>query len=141
MSKLLADVEGVTVEITAADAMTRTAWVEYPNGTERHVNISDIHNVRTDHGDFIEWHGEPKLEKHVPNIIEGLTAPIAGYIQDNRVHFTTEEPPTYTAKWTDEPGITRFVKKENAAKASSNDGGSAGSDEKTRSNQIDYTTH
>lgn len=45
-----------------------------------------------------------------PTLLDGVTASVIGYVQENRVRWTGEEPPTYRAVWTDEPGITRFEK-------------------------------
>lgn len=45
-----------------------------------------------------------------PSLLDGMLAPAVGYIQDNRVHWTTEEPPTYRAVWNDSPDSVTFEK-------------------------------
>lgn len=45
-----------------------------------------------------------------PTILDGVTAPVLGYTQDNRVTWTGEEPPTYRAVWSDDPDKVVFEK-------------------------------
>lgn len=82
------------------------------------------------HGDlFIDWYDSPAVPDHgyareriklirewekqqqAPTFLDGVLAPAVGYIQENRVHWTTEEPPTYRAVWNDDsPDSVTFEK-------------------------------
>lgn len=76
-----------------------TDWYDSPAVPERGCAQDRITLIR-------EWEAQQKS----PTLLEGLTAPVVGYVQDNKVHWTTETTPTYRAVWDESPDSVTFVK-------------------------------
>ena len=83
----------VLVEITDADKETGKAWVTTPGGLEVYVNFQDLTCVEgTDAEGKLTFYGDPKIDEPTePTLLDALTAPVVGYIQDNTIYWNTDE--------------------------------------------------
>jgi len=104
----------VLVEITDTDKETGKAWVTTLGGLEVYVNFQDLTCVEgTDAEGKLTFYGDPKIDEPTePTLLDALTAPVIGYVQDNKTTWNTDDaPPTYRAVWDDSPDSVKFVRK------------------------------
>lgn len=75
-----------------------TDWYDGPDVPDKGYACDRILLIRA-------WEAQQKK----PTVLDGLTAPVIGYVQDNRVAWATNDTPsTYRAIWDDTPGVARF---------------------------------